>query len=51
MQEHYVAPALQLVGGTSEVVLGSARVGWDLMGEMMPPGKEFDTDDPPAING
>ena len=45
MPEHYVAPELKLVGGTNEVVLGSLRVGTDFEGQMMPGGREFETDD------
>ena len=46
MQEHYVAPELKLVGMTNEVVLGSTHTGLDFYGELLPGGKEFETDAP-----
>jgi hypothetical protein len=47
-KEPYMIPELKLVGGTNEVVLGSMGVGMDYLGEHMPGGKEFETDDLPA---
>ena len=48
MQEQYMAPELKLVGGASEVVLGSTRIGFDFMGQMNPGVMEFETDDSPT---
>jgi hypothetical protein len=44
-EEPYVIPELKLVGDTNEVVLGSLGVGFDFLGQHMPAGKEFETDD------
>jgi hypothetical protein len=49
MQEQYIEPDLKLVGGTNEVVLGSMRIGFDLLSEAMEHRMEFETDDCPAI--
>jgi hypothetical protein len=43
-KEPYMIPELKLVGDTSEVVLGSMRVGMDYIGEYVPGGMEFETD-------
>jgi hypothetical protein len=49
-QELYVIPELKLVGDTSEVVLGSMGIGFDVMGEHLSGGREFDTDDGPPVS-
>ena len=49
MQEQYIVPELKLVGGANEVVLGSMRIGFDLLGQMLPHAMEFETDDSPTI--
>ena len=47
-KEPYVIPELKLVGDTNEVVLGSLGVGFDYLGQYLPPGKEFEMDYLPA---
>lgn len=48
MQEQYVAPDLKLVGGASDVVLGSLGIGFDFFGEQVPHSMEFETEDMPV---
>jgi hypothetical protein len=49
-EQPYMMPELKLVGDTSEVVLGSTGIGFDVMGQRLPGGKEFETDeDLPAL--
>jgi hypothetical protein len=49
-KEPYVIPELRLVGHSNEVVLGSTGIGFDFVGERMPAGMEFETDDGPNTN-
>jgi hypothetical protein len=49
MKEEYIAPKLTLVGETSEVVLGSLRVGIDFDSQILSGGMEFEADDSPTI--
>jgi hypothetical protein len=46
-EEPYVIPELKLVGDTNEVVLGSMGIGFDLVGEHLSGGLEFETDELP----
>jgi hypothetical protein len=47
MQQQYIEPELRLVGGASEVVLGSTGIGTDFFGEQMPHSMEFEAEDSP----
>ena len=50
-KEPYVIPELKLVGAANEVVLGSTGIGFDYLGDRMPPpGVEFEMDDAQNIN-
>jgi hypothetical protein len=44
-EKPYVIPELKLVGNADDVVLASMSIGFDYLGEHLPPGKEFEMDD------
>ncbi len=44
MQQQYISPELTFVGKAGEVILGSTGLGNDLLGEILIPESEFESD-------